>query len=97
MKYVFFFAAVMAILPGTVAMLCNRSWIRQAMLGITVPVLIFNSTAINFFSHEFYRGTSRGMEISIIYIVAISVLLTLSILRGPRNLFPDWGSRLYLL
>ena len=97
MKYLFFFAAVMAILPGTVAMLCNRAWIRRAMLGLTIPVLVFNSTAINFFSHEHYRGTARGMEISIIYIVAVAILLTLTILRGPRNLFPDWGSRLYLV
>ena len=87
----------MAILPGTVALLCSRTWIRYAMLGLTMPLLVFNSTAINFFSHEYYRGTSRGMEISIIYIIAFTVLLTLSILRGPRNLFPDWGSRLYLL
>ena len=97
MKYLFFFAAVLAILPGTVAMLCDRSLIRRAMLGVTVPLLIFNSTAINFFSHEHYRGTSRGMEISIIYIIALTVLLALTVMRGPRKLFPDWGSRLYLV
>ena len=97
MKYLFFAAAVLAILPCTVALLCERAWIRWAMLGLTAPLLLFNGTAINFFSNEFYRGTARGMEISIIYIAALIILLTLTILKGPRKLFPDWGSRLYLL
>ena len=96
MKYLFFAAALMSILPGTVALLCERAWLRWAMLGLTVPLLMFNGTAINFFSNEFYRGTARGMEISVIYIVAVTILLTLTILKGPRKLFPDWGSRLYL-
>ena len=97
MKYLFFFAAVLAVLPSTVLLLCEHKFIRWATLGLTVPLLMFNSTAINFFSNESYRGTSRGMEISIIYITALTILLTLSIMRGPRKLFPDWGSRLYLL
>jgi len=96
MKYLFFAAAMLAILPGTVALLCERAWIRWAMLGLTVPLLLFDETAINFFSFEHYRGTARGMEISIIYIVAVTILLALAILNGPRRLFPDWGSRLYL-
>lgn len=97
MKYLFFFAAILSILPSTVMLLCERKWIRWATLGLTVPLLMFNSTAINFFSHEDYRGTSRGMEISIIYIIAFTIILTLSILRGPRKIFPDWGSRIYLV
>ena len=97
MKYLFFFSALLAILPMTVIMLCERKMIRWMTLGLTLPLLIFNSTSINFFSHEEYRGTSRGMEISIISIIAFTILLTLSILRGPRKLFPDFGSRIYLV
>ena len=97
MKYLFFFAAVLAIMPLTVIMLCEQKAIRWITLGLTIPLLMFNSTAINFFSHETYRGTSRGMEISFIYIIALTILLTLSIIKGPRKIFPDWGSRIYLL
>ena len=97
MKYVFFSAAVIAILPAVTALLCQQKWIRWTMLGLFLPVLMFNSTAINFFSNEFYRGTSRGMEISIIYIVATIILLTITFLKGPQKLFPDTGSKLYLL
>ena len=97
MKYLFFFSAVLAIFPSTVMMLCSRKLIRWATLGLSIPLLMFNSTAINFFSQESYRGTARGMEISIIYIIAFTILLALTIMRGPRKIFPDWGSKIYLL
>ncbi len=97
MKYLMFFAAVLAILPLTIAVLCERAWLRWLMLGLLLPGLAFNATAINFFSHELYRGTARGMEVSIIYIVAFIVLLSLTLCRKVSSLLPDWGSRLYVL
>ena len=96
MKYLFFFTAVLGILPGTVLLVCFRRCIRWAVLGLFLPLLMFNSTAINFFSHEWYRGTSRGMEISLIYFVALILLLTFTILKGPQKVFPDGGSWIYL-
>ena len=97
MKYLFFFAAMAGIAPMVLLMICDRRWIRWFMLGLLVPLLIFNATAINFFSHEAYRGTSRGMEISIIYIIAVGLLITLFIRRGRIKWLPDWGSRIYLI
>ncbi|MBP5182083.1 MAG: hypothetical protein J6331_03530, partial [Lentisphaeria bacterium] len=97
MKYVFFCTALLAILPGTVILLCRRNWIRWAMLGLSLPLVMFNTTAINFFSHEMYRGTSRGMEISLVYLVALIIILTFALLKRIRSLIPDWGSVLYLL
>jgi len=97
MKYLFFFAAVIAILPSVTALLCEQRWIRWTVLGLFLPLLMFNSTAINFFSNEFYRGTSRGMEISLVYIVAVILILTIAFLRGPGKLFPDAGCWLYFL
>ena len=97
MKYMFFIAAVLATVPLTVTLLCERRFIRWAMLGLMVPMVVFNSTAINFFSDEYYRGTSRGMEVSIIYLFAAVILATFAILKYKLRLFPDWGSRLYLL
>ena len=96
MKYLFFTAAMFAVLPGTAVLLCKRAWIRWATLGLSVPLLLFDETAVNFFSRELYRGTARGMEISIIHIVAVIMLSALTILKGPGKLFPDRGSRLYL-
>lgn len=97
MKYLFFFAALIAVLPATMLLVCEKKFIRWAIVGLFVPVLIFNSSAINFFSEESYRGTARGMEISIIYLVALTILLALTVMRGYRKIFPEFGSLFYLL
>ena len=96
-KYIIFTMAFLAILPLSMLLVCQRYLIRWTVLGLLLPVLIFNSSAINFYSHEFYRGTSRGMEISIIYIIAIALLLTIWLLKGRIRIFPDRGSLFYLL
>ena len=107
MKYLFFATAVLGIVPLTIFMICYRKFIRWGMLGLILPLCIFNATSINFFSDalitvggvniiaEKYRGTSRGLEISLVYIVAMALLLAFFILRGQRRICPDWGSRLY--
>ncbi len=97
MKYLFFISAVLGMLPAVMLLICERYLIRLTALGLLVPLVFFNKTAINFFSQETYRGTSRGLEISIIYIVAVILVCTVFILKGNQNPFPDWGSRLYLL
>ena len=96
-KYIIFTMAFLAIVPVTMFLVCQRFLIRWTVLGLLLPVLIFNSSAINFYSHEFYRGTSRGVEISIIYLVAVVLLLTVWLLKGRIRILPDWGSVLYLL
>ena len=85
MKYLFFATAVLGIVPMTIFMVCYRRFIRWGIMGLILPLCIFNTTAINFFSIESYRGTSRGFEISLVYIVAAAMLLAFSILRGPRR------------
>ena len=97
MKYLLFAAAVIGILPMTVFLICDRRMIRLSVLGLILPLLAFDGTAINFFSHETYRGTSRGMEVSLVYIMAAILLLAFTILRGQRKFCPDWGSRIYIL
>ena len=97
LKYMFFTSAVLGILPAVLILACERYLIRIAVLGLILPLVVFNQTAINFFSKEMYRGTSRGFEISIIYIIALILIITFTIIKGIRNPFPDWGSRLYLL
>ena len=97
MKYLFFIAALIGILPATIFLLCDRRLIRWSVTMLLLPLCFYEATSITFFSHESYRGTSRGMEVSLVYIMAAVLLLVFTILRGSRKLFPDWGSRLYLL
>ena len=97
MKYLFFISAVLGILPAVTILICERYLIRLVPLGLILPLWVFNKTAINFFSKEEYRGTSRGLEVSIIYIVAVILICTVFTIKGMQNPFPDRGSRLYLL
>ena len=97
MKYLFFGAAIAGIAPAVMLMICDRRWIRWFTLGLTLPLIVFNASAINFLSHETYRGTSRGMEISIIYIMALSLLLGMTLLGKRIRLITDTGCLLYLL
>ncbi len=98
MKYLLFFIAVSGVMPAALLMTYYRSLRKFAVLLMIVPVLVFNQTAINFFSHETYRGTSRGMEISLIYLAAAALLISYAVQRGRLpDLLPDRGSRLYWL
>lgn len=97
MKYLMFTLAVIGILPLVVLLTQNRRLSRLAILAMIMPMCRFDWSAINFFSEEKYRGTSRGMEVSLIYIVAFALLLLFAMLRGRRQLFPEWGSRIYLV
>ena len=96
-KYLLFITAALNIIPGTALLVMFRGLQRYAMLGLVLPVLLFNQTSINFFSHEIYRGTSRGMEVSVIYLIALTIIFALTVTNGFKSPFPDWGSRLYLL
>ena len=97
MKYLIFSAVLLCLPLGVCVLLIERRLIRWILLaGVCCPIAFFDATAVNFFSHEAYRGTSRGMEVSLIYLVALILLVTLMILRGRFYLFPEWGSRLYL-
>ena len=97
MKYLLFTVAVIGILPLMVLLMRDPHLIRWSVWGMILPLNAFNAMSINFFSHEHYRGTSRGMEVSIIYIAALTLLAVLTILRGWHKILPERGSRIYLI
>ena len=98
MKYFAFCLAVLGIVPGALLMATNRYLLRWAVMAMLLCTLFFDKTALNFFSRELYRGTSRGMEVSLIYIIAVMVLVTISMLHGkPMRLVPEGGALLYVL
>ena len=96
MKYLIFFFALFGVLPACGLLLFNRGFMRYAMLALILPIMFFQAASIYFFSHELYRGTSRGMEVSIIYLIAFTMLLAMMLLFRSKPFFPDRGSALYL-
>lgn len=97
MKYAVFALACLGLIPVAFWCAMSRRCFGWMAAFLFLPILVYQPTAINFLSSEWYRGTSRGMEVSLIYLVAFAVLFAI-LFRGRRiSFFPDWGNRLYLL
>ncbi|MBE6391260.1 MAG: hypothetical protein E7042_03540 [Lentisphaerae bacterium] len=97
MKYLIFFITFMGVLPLGYMLTMNRKYMRWAFFAVSLPVMMFNQVSINFFSHETYRGTARGMEVSLVYLIALAMLIGMLILHRMKPLFPDAGSKIYLV
>lgn len=96
MKYAVFFVALLGTPALAFLLAMNRRWLRWVFWAMAGALCAYIPTSINFFSHEHYRGTSRGMEVSVLHLLAAGVLGALA-LRGKRlRWFPDGGSRIYL-
>ena len=52
MKYAVFFLALLAMPPLGIAMSFNRRWLKYAIWAMIGALAVYQSTAINFFSHE---------------------------------------------
>lgn len=95
LKYLVFWVAASGVPALAWLLSLERRWLKWAFFGMVAGLCLYQPTAINFFSHERYSGTARGMEVSLIHLLALAVLLALS-LRGKRwRLFPDGGFALY--
>jgi hypothetical protein len=55
---------------------------------VTAGAVVSEKMEVNFFSHEWYRGSTRGLEFSLVDALAISVLV--SSLLWPRYRGPRW-------
>ena len=97
MKYLIFTLAIFGMIPAALWMTLKRQWLRPVAFAIPFLALVYDGTSINFFSHEFYRGTARGMEVSAVFLCAALLLVTLLLVRGRVQLLPDTGSKLYLV
>ena len=88
MKYLIFFITALGVGPLGYLLTLNRKLMHYAFFAVSLPVMMFNQVSINFFSHETYRGTSRGMEVSLIYLIAFAMLIGMCILSGKSPCSP---------
>jgi len=97
MKYAVFALAAVGTVPLAVALSLNLRWMKYAFWVMAVSMCLFQSTAINFFSHELYRGSSRGMEVSLVYLLALAMVVALAMRGSSGGAMSDVGPRLYVL
>ena len=97
MKYAVFALAAMGIPPLTLLLCLNPWWTRYAFWGMVASMLMYQGTSINFFSHESYPGSARGMEVSLIYLLDAAILASLVVRDKVKKTLPDIGVKLYLV
>ena len=97
MKYAVFAIAAMGVPPLAFLLYINRSWIRFVLVAIAIALCLYIPTSINFMSHEDYRGSSRGIEVSLIHLLSLAIIMSLAAGQWMRTHFPDTGMRLYIL
>lgn len=97
MKYAVFFVALLG-MPALAFMLTvYRRWMKWVFYGMVAALCVYIPTSINFFSHEHYRGSARGMEVSVIHLLAVAVLMALAFRKKSPGFFPGTGAKLYFV
>lgn len=96
-KYLVFAIAALGVPPLAWLLSLNARWMRHAFWGMALALCLYQSTAINFFSNEFYRGTARGMETSLAHLLCAAIVLALAMRRRIRAWLPGPGFKLYVL
>ena len=97
MKYYVFSVALMGT-PFLAFLLCvNFRWVKYAFWAMVAAMGLYQATSINFFSHEEYSGSSRGMEVSLIHLLSFAILMAFLVRGKIRRLFPETGYRLYFI
>lgn len=97
MKYAVFAIAMLGVPPLAVIISMNKAWMKYAVWAMLAALVVYQGTAINFFSNEDYRGTSRGMEVSVVYLFAAAMLIASAIKHRAPKLVPSWGAAVFVL
>ena len=97
MKYVVFTLAALGIPPLAFALFLNRRWMKYAIWAMIAALTVYQGTAINFFSHEEYRGSARGMEVSVVYLIGAAILLAAALKRKMPKLVPSTGACFFVV
>lgn len=97
MKYFVFAVAALGVPPLAFLLYINKRWQKYSFLAMVVGLVLYNGTSINFFSMEDYRGTARGMEVSVVHLFALALLISLKLQGKLKKLVPETGFGLYIV
>src|SRR5581483_11218055 len=84
-----------AIPPG-IAMCWMSRWIRDlTFFGMLAGTVLADFLDVNFFTHYWYRGTTRGVEVTVLDVLAFCLLMGLLLRNGRKGIF--WPASLGFL
>lgn len=75
----------------------SKRYLRWLIVALAIPMVRWPELSVMLISEEGYRGSTRGMEVSLPYLLAFAVLVALSIRRRAGKLFVDGGSAFFFL
>ena len=96
MKYFLFTVAALGVLPLSALLFIRGRWMRYVVWAMATAMFAWQGSSINFLSHEEYRGSARGMEVSLLYLLAFALLLALMLRGKVRKAVPDGGYWIYV-
>lgn len=98
LKYVIFFGVLVFGVPVGYFMALRYKWVEKVVFFLALFFTCRLQETINFFSHEHYRGTSRGMEVTLVDLaVLVLLLLVIKRRRKKRITWYPVGTTLYAL
>ena len=97
MKYLVFWASLLAVPALACCLALWKRSIRWTFYAMVAGLYLYEETSISFISYETYSGSSGGMEVSLLHILALAVILALAFRGKWLSPFPEGGIRLYVL
>lgn len=98
LKYIVFGIALIVGVPTLVSLACAKRFVLRWLVFVAVFLSYEHYyLSLNFFPAESYRGTARGMEITVTDMLLWSLLLALLLIYRHRFRFLPRGGWLYLL
>lgn len=96
LKYPIFFGFLLTFIPFSVVATMVRKEYSRVLFFLAMFFSCRLNETINFVSHEFYKGTSRGFEVTLVDVTALSIFFTLPFIKKSKDimLFPP-GTILY--
>ncbi|OQA87443.1 MAG: O-Antigen ligase [Lentisphaerae bacterium ADurb.Bin242] len=87
LKFLIFFAVLLVGVPiGIFLAYFSRFVEKCCFIGLLSLSVIVDAFSINFFSNEFYRGSVRGMEITLVDLVALVLAVVMLLKNGKLQL-----------
>ncbi len=97
MKFAAALAALLLMLAVGLAAGVNRKALKALAVAIPLPMMAWPQMAVMFFSAEFYRGSTRGMEVALPYLLSFAMTVALTLRRERGRFLPDAGALFFLL
>jgi len=97
LKYLVFFAVLLVGVPAGYLLALKKPLVEKIVFFLMIFFTCRLGESINFVSHETYRGTSRGFEVTLVDLAGIIIFLLVLTRRTVKIRFFPPGTFLYLL